>query len=322
MSIDADMIADRRRLRRKVSFWRTIGFLAVIAAILVVGAVALNRTGAAIGQTHIARISIDGFIAGNQRMADLMRRVGDAHNVAGVVISISSPGGTTTGAEELYRNIRKLSQKKPLVTFVEGTAASGGYIAAIAADHIVARETSIVGSIGVIIQYPQLSGLLDKLGVQVEEVKSSPLKAEPSGFGPTPPEARAALQNVVNDTYDWFKKLVATRRNYTPDELSMVSDGRIFNGRQALNLKLIDELGSEREAVAWLERKRGVAKGLPIRSWEPRGSSEFSLFTWAALAADLLGFEGAAAQLHRIGLSTPISHLDGLLAVWHPAAEK
>jgi protease-4 len=163
---------------------------------------------------------------------------------------------------------------------------------------------------------------LTRLGVQVEEVKSSPLKAEPSGFKPTPPEARAALQSVVNDTYDWFKTLVATRRNYTPDQLNTISDGRIFNGRQALNLKLVDELGGEREAIAWLEREKGVAKELPIRNWEPRGSSDFSLFTWAAVGADLMGFEGAAMQLRRIGLTAPISHLDGLLAVWHPAAEK
>jgi protease-4 len=294
----------------------------VIAAIVVVGAVALNRVGAPVGQAHIARISVDGFIAGSQRMADLLKRVGDAGSVSGVVISISSPGGTTTGAEELYRNIRKLSEKKPLVAFVDGTAASGGYITAIAADHIVARETSLVGSIGVIMQYPQLSDLLDKLGVQVEEVKSSPLKAEPSGFKPTPPEARAALQSVVNDTYDWFKNLVAARRNYTPAELNAVADGRVFNGRQAIALKLIDELGGEREAIAWLEREKGLAKDLPVRNWEPRGSGEFSLFTWAAVGADLLGFDGAAAQLRRIGLTAPISHLDGLLAVWHPAAEK
>jgi protease IV len=282
----------------------------------------MRRSGVPIGQSHVARISIDGFIAGNQRMADLMKRVGESRSVSGVVISINSPGGTTTGAEELYRNIRRLADRKPLVAFVDGTAASGGYITALAADRIVARETSLVGSIGVILQYPQFSALLDKIGVGVEEVKSSPLKAEPSGFKPTSPEARAALQQVVNDTYDWFKTLVAARRHYAPEQLNTVADGRVFNGRQALGLKLVDELGGERDAIAWLEREKGVAKDLPVRDWEPRGDTDFSIFTWAAIGADFFGFSDVAMRLRRTAFSLPMTQLDGLLAVWHPSAEK
>jgi protease-4 len=239
-----------------------------------------------------------------------------------VVISITTPGGTTSGSEDLYRNIRLLAEKKPVVAFVDGMAASGGYITALAADRIVARETSLVGSIGVIMQYPQVSELLGKIGVQVEEVKSSPLKAEPSGFRPTPPEAREALQRVVNDTYDWFKGLVARRRNYDPAALNAVADGRIFNGRQALDLKLVDELGSERDAIAWLERERGVSKDLPIRDWKPRSSSDFSLVSWAAVGADFFGLERAAEGFRRAAASIDAAKLDGLLAVWHPGLEK
>src|SRR4051812_12715558 len=230
MTLDAEAIADRRRLRRKLSFWRVVGILALILAVGTMGYVAARRLGLIAGQSHVARISVNGFIAGNQRMADLMERVGKASSVSGVVININSPGGTTTGSEELFRNIRALSAKKPLVAFVDGTAASGGYITAIAADHIVARETSLVGSIGVLFQYPDVSGLLDKVGVKVESVKSSPLKAEPSGFTPTSPEARAALAAVVGDTYAWFKGLVAERRGMDPGQLATVSDGRVFSG--------------------------------------------------------------------------------------------
>lgn len=322
MAIDAEVIADRRRLRRKLSFWRVLGLLALIAVVVTLGFIATNRAGVTVGQAHVARISVDGFIAGSQRMTDLLKRVGESRSVSGVVISINSPGGTTTGAEELFRNIQGLAEKKPLVAFVDGTAASGGYITALAADRIVARETSLVGSIGVILQYPQVSQLLDKIGVQVEEVKSSPLKAEPSGVRPTPPEARAALQQVVNDTYQWFKDIVANRRHLNPNELATVSDGRVFNGRQALALKLVDQLGSERDAIAWLEQEKKVPKELPVRDWEPRGDRSFSLFTWAAIGADLLGFDAIAASLRRIGLSASVGQLDGLLAVWHPAGEK
>src|SRR5918997_600572 len=203
MPVDAEMIADRRRLRRKLSFWRVLTFLALIAAIVTGGLLATGRSPVGTGQQQIARISVDGFIAGSQRMADLLRRVGEAGSVSGVVISINSPGGTTTGSEELYRGIRQLAEKKPLVAFVDGTAASGGYITALAADHIVARETALVGSIGVLFQYPDFSKLLDQFGVKVEEVKSAPLKAEPSPFHPTSPEARAVLQTVIADSFDW-----------------------------------------------------------------------------------------------------------------------
>ena len=322
MSLDAEALVDRRRLRRKLSFWRVLGVLAIVAAVASLGYVAGGRTGVPIGQNHVARVAVTGFIGGSRSTTDLLKRVGDARSVSGVVISINSPGGTTSGAEELYRNIRELAVKKPVVAFVEGTAASGGYITALAADRIVARETSLVGSIGVIMQYPQVSELLAKIGVQVEEVKSAPLKAEPSGFRPTPPEAREALQRVVNDTHEWFKGLVATRRDFDAAAVQTVADGRIYNGRQALALKLVDELGSEREAIAWLERDRGVERDLPIRDWKPRSSSDFSLVSWAAVGADLLGFGGAAEGLRRAGASIDAAKLDGLLAVWHPGLEK
>ncbi|MGO4706370.1 signal peptide peptidase SppA [Microvirga sp. 2MCAF38] len=316
MSMDAEAIADRQRLRRKLSFWRFMGLVALIVGVLALGYAAADRLGLIPGQTHIARISINGVITGNRRIADLMQQVGRQKSVAGVVISINSPGGTTTGSEELFRNIRTLSQRKPLVAFVDGTAASGGYITAIAADHIVARETSLVGSIGVLFQYPEVSQLLDKLGVKVDTVKSAPLKAEPSGFTPTSPEARAALQSVVNDTYDWFKRIVRDRRGMNDSELATVSTGQIFSGHQGVPLKLVDALGTERDAVAWLEKEKGVHPGLPVRDWRPRGESSLSPFVWAAFGADMFGFEQVAESIRRASAAT---QLDGLLTLWQPA---
>jgi protease-4 len=266
---------------------------------------------------QIARISVGGFIAGDQRMSELFKRVASASSVSGVVISINSPGGTTSGSEELFRGIRELADAKPLVAFVDGMAASGGYITALAADRIVARETSIVGSIGVLFQYPELSKLLGQIGVSVEEVKSSPLKAEPSPFRPAPPEARAALQAVVNDTFTWFKGLVGDRRRMSEAELAAVSDGRIFSGRQAVPLKLVDQIGSERDAIAWLEREKGVARDLPVRDWKPRTDSNFSLWSALAIGAHSVGLEPLAAALRSASLPGTIG-VDGLLALWQP----
>jgi protease-4 len=208
------------------------------------------------------------------------------------------------------------------VAFVEGTAASGGYIAALGAERIVARETALVGSIGVLFQYPDLTALLDRFGVKVEEIKSSPLKAAPSPFSPTSPEAREALANVVRDTYDWFRNLVAERRRLTPEQLNAVADGRVHSGRQALALRLVDELGGEREAQGWLEREKGVARDLPVREWKPRRDSDnFGLLSAAAFGADLVGLEAFGTALRRLDVAERLK-LDGLLALWQPPVEK
>ncbi|MFC6745878.1 signal peptide peptidase SppA [Methylobacterium persicinum] len=319
MAADAELLIDRRRLRRRLGLWRVLGIGALIVAVAALGyRVRAGATGGGFAlRPQIARISVSGFIAGSEATAKLMKRVGDSEAVKGVVVSINSPG-TTTGSEEIFRNLRALAAKKPIVAFVDGTAASGAYITAIAADHIVARETSLVGSIGVLFQYPDVSGLLDKIGVKVESVKSSPLKAEPSGFTPTSPEARAALAAVVGDTYAWFKQLVADRRGMDAQQLSAVSDGRVFSGRQSVPLKLVDELGSERQAVAWLESARGVPKDLPVTDWKPRSDSDFSLWSAAGVGASLLGLEGIAGRIHALGTEAQAGAQGGLLVLWRP----
>jgi protease-4 len=316
MAVEAEMIADRRRLRGKLTFWRVLTFLVLIAALVGGGLFATRDRGAFGGaRPQIARVAVSGFIAGDRRMDELFKRVGDSSAVRGVVISINSPGGTTSGSEELFQNIRELAGKKPTVAFVDGLAASGGYITALAADRIVARETSLVGSIGVIFQYPDVSRLLNQIGVAVPSVKSGPLKAEPSPFSPPSPEAVAALQSVVNDTFTWFKGLVADRRKLSGPELDAISDGRIFSARQGLPLKLVDQLGSERDAIGWLERERKVDTGLPVRDWKPRGSSDYSLWSAVAVGADLLGLDALASALRAASHTVK---LDGLLAVWQP----
>ena len=320
MPADAELLIDRRRLRRRLSLWRVLGIGGLIVAVGALGYRArIGGEGAFAVRPQIARISVSGFIAGSEATAKLMQRVGESDAVKGVVVSINSPGGTTTGSEEIFRNLRALAAKKPLVAFVDGTAASGAYITAIAADHIVARETSLVGSIGVLFQYPDVSGLLDKVGVKVESVKSSPLKAEPSGFTPTSPEARAALAAVVGDTYTWFKNLVAERRGMDGGQVAAVSDGRVFSGRQSIPLKLVDELGGERQAVAWLESARGVSKDLPVTDWKPRADGDFSLWSAAGLGADLLGLDGLAGDLKRFGAEARSVADGGLLVLWRPA---
>ncbi len=236
---------------------------------------------------------------------------------------INSPGGTTAGSEQLYDALVRLKAKKPLVVVVEGLAASGGYITAIAADHIVAQQSSLVGSIGVLFQFPNFTELLKTVGVKVEEVKSSPLKAAPNGFEPTSPEARAALDALVKDSYAWFRGLVKERRGMDDAQLEKVADGRVFTGRQAVDLKLIDALGDEKTAVAWLVAQKNVKKDLPVRDYKlaPRFGDLTFLRTAASITLDALGLSTIARHVEQAGVIQAVDRLglDGMLALWRPA---
>jgi protease-4 len=206
---------------------------------------------------------------------------------------------------------------------VEGLAASGGYITAIAADHIIAQQSSLVGSIGVLFQFPNFAELLKTVGVKVEEVKSSPLKAAPNGFEPTSPEAREALNSLVKDSYAWFRGLVKERRSMDDALLEKVSDGRVFTGRQAVELKLIDQLGDEKTAVAWLVAQKGVKADLPVRDFKltPRFGDLSFLRAAAAVTFDALGLSAIARQIEQTGMAQAADRLslEGMLALWQPA---
>lgn len=320
--LDADQIVDRRRLRRKLTFWRVLTVLVVLAAIGAVYAASRQGSLTGVASNQIARVTISGLIRGNQDRVEAIERLSNS-SVRAVIVHIDSPGGTTAGSEQLYDSLMRLKAKKPMVVVVDSLCASGGYIAALASDHIIAQSASLVGSIGVLVQYPNFTDLLKTIGVKVEDVKSSPLKAAPNGFEPTSPEARAALASIVMDSYDWFKGLVSDRRKLEGEALAKVSDGRVFTGRQALDLKLIDQLGDERTAIAWLAREKGVPANTPVRNYQLR--SRFSDFSFLHLTAvsilQAVGLDGFARSLEQSGAFAAAErlNLDGLLALWHPS---
>lgn len=323
MSLDSDVIVDRRRIRRKLTFWRVTAAVVAIAAIVAVGLIATPSGRSTFTTSRaIARVHIDGLIRSDNDRVEALERLENSR-AAAVVVHINSPGGTTAGSEQLYDALTRLKAKKPLVVVVEGLAASGGYITAIAADHIVAQQTSLVGSIGVLFQFPNFADLLKTVGVKVEEVKSSPLKAAPNGYEPTSPEARAALDSLVKDSYAWFRGLVKERRGMDDALLDKVADGRVFTGHQAVDLKLIDQLGDEKTAVAWLVAEKGVKSGLPVRDYklEPRFGDLTFLKTAASITLDALGLGSIARQIERAGVAQAVDRLslDGMLALWQPA---
>jgi protease-4 len=325
MSLDADTIVDRRRMRRKLTFWRVFAVLFAICAVVAFGA-ALRAPGTSMltgaPGASIARITITGLIRTDRERVEALERLGKSQAKA-VIVHINSPGGTTSGSEELHDSLKRLKEEKPTVVVVDGLAASGGYIAALASDHIVAGETALVGSIGVLFQYPNFTDALKTIGIKVEEIKSSPLKAAPNGFEPTSPEARAAIEAIVMDSYDWFRNLVKTRRNLDDAALARVADGRVFTGRQGVALKLVDELGDERAAVAWLAKEKNIDPKTPVRDYRLRdrfGDLPF-LHTAAIVTLDALGLGSVARHLEEWGAVQAIErlNLDGLLALWHPS---
>jgi len=326
MSLDADTIVDRRRMRRKLTFWRVFAVLLAICAVVAVGA-GLRSPGISVLNTQasdsIARITLTGLIRSDQQRVEALDRLAKSSAKA-VIVHINSPGGTTSGSEELHDSLRRLKAAKPTVVVVDGLAASGGYIAAIAADHIVAQETALVGSIGVLFQYPNFTEALKSLGIKVEEIKSSPLKAAPNGFEPTSPEARAAIEAIVMDSYTWFRALVKDRRNLDEAMVERVADGRVFTGRQGVALKLIDELGDERTAVAWLVKEKNINPDTPVRDFRLR--DRFSdlpfLHTAVVVTLEAVGLGTVARHIEDWGAVRAIEqlNLDGLLALWHPSA--
>ncbi|MFM9974750.1 MAG: signal peptide peptidase SppA [Beijerinckiaceae bacterium] len=321
MAMDADTMAERRRLTRKLSLWRVLAVAAGCVAVVGLAVGLLGRSAFTGSSAHLARVTISGVITGDRALLRLLDDVGKS-KASAVLLVVDSPGGTVPGSEMLHESIRRLAEKKPVVAVVNNLAASGGYIAALGADRIIARQTSLVGSIGVLFQFPNVAQLLDRVGVKVETVRSSPLKANPSGLEPTSPEARAAVNALVLESYDWFKTMVRTRRNLTDTQLAEVADGRVFSGRQAVGLKLIDEVGGEREAVAWLEREKSIPKDTPVRDWRRRsGFEEFGLAGSAGRLLRGLGLEATASVLERMASRSEALTLDGLLAVWQPALE-
>jgi len=325
MSLDSDVIVDRRRIRRKLTFWRVFAAVVAILAVVAIGIIATPGGRGALTTTtsSIARVKIDGLIRSDSDRVEALERL-EKSRAAAVIVHINSPGGTTAGSEQLYDSLMRLKAKKPLVVVVEGLAASGGYITAIAADHIIAQQSSLVGSIGVLFQFPNFTDLMKTVGIKVEEIKSSPLKAAPNGFEPTSPEARAAIDALVKDSYAWFRGLVKERRGMDDAQIEKVADGRVFTGRQAVELKLIDALGDEKAAVAWLEANKNVKKGLPVRDYklEPRFGDLTFLRTATSITLDAIGLSGIARRIEQAGVGQAVDRLsmDGMLALWQPAA--
>jgi protease-4 len=267
---------------------------------------------------HIARVSVSGLITDDQKMLELLDKVGKSSQVRAVILDINSPGGTTTGGEAMYDAIRQLAEKKPVVAVCGTLATSAAYIVALATDRIFVYGNTITGSVGVIFQWADVSELMKTLGVKVEEIRSGPLKAVPNPFQPADEKARAVGEEMVQEAKVWFVDLVAKRRKIEPATVPGLTDGRVYSGRQALELKLVDEIGDEKDAKRWLQKERAVTPGLSVVEWKPKTESGGALSWLFGSIASGLGIS-AANFASLFGQVSEGLRLDGLVSLWHPA---
>lgn len=321
MSLETEAVLDRRRMRRRLAFWRSA---AVLFVGLLLGALLFSQDDLSSfpGTRQIARVAIEGTITDDRDQITMLKKIRDAKNVDALLVFVNSPGGTTTGGESLYLALRDVAEKKPVVAQFGTVAASAGYIVGLGTDHIVARGNTITGSVGVLAQWPEISEMLGKLGVKFNEVKSGALKAAPNPFEPASEGARRVMQDTIDDGFKWFLSLVETRRGIVAQNVDGLLDGRIYSGRQALDNRLIDEIGGEAEAIRWLETSRGVTKDLKVVNWKPTPegtwgslSGEASLAFGKMVAAAL----GNIAQLASVAPGLGRVGLDGLVSVWQPS---
>ncbi|MGI9382283.1 MAG: signal peptide peptidase SppA [Methyloligellaceae bacterium] len=320
MTLQADALVDRRRLKRRLSLWRVlaVGFaLALIAAL----ALQLEDVASSIGYgSQVARVSVGGIIRDDRDQQKLLDKIAKADNVKALILRINSPGGTTSGGESLFEAIRGVAEKKPVVAVFGTVATSAAYMAALASDHIVARANSITGSVGVIFQWAEVTKLMKTLGIKIEEIKSGPLKANPSPFQPIDEAGRRISEEMVGEAQKWFLDLVAKRRVLKPDDVPGLRDGRVYSGRKAQQLKLIDAIGGEDTARDWLAKEREIDRDLPVVDWEKGDGGRLGLLGGIAnMLARSLGLPPIVIDSVANSLATIRSvQLDGLVSLWHP----
>lgn len=304
MTLSTDILLDRIKLKSEIKRWRLLALLAVF----VIATLFYNQAfDGAIGQSYIARIDVRGFIGNNRDRNRSLVRLAENDRVKAVILHINSPGGTVVGGETLHEAVKKLKKEKPVVVVMDNIATSAAYMVALAADYIVAHKSTITGSIGVLFETVEFTELAKKLGIQAQLIKSTPLKGTPSPFEKMTPEVKKAIQDNIDDNYAFFLEMLIENRNLSEERARALADGRIFSGTRALENKLIDAIGSESEAVTWLETEKNIESGLAIK--------DINLNNKAPAWKNIL-----PANLGDWNLFNPTLSWGSLMSVWQPSA--
>ncbi|MFI4983613.1 MAG: signal peptide peptidase SppA [Rickettsiales bacterium] len=267
MSLSADQILDRIKLKKKLTSWRLVAIIAFVFLLLSVFSTDSAKPSkvSVIESNYIARIELTGMILNDRDRLEILNDIYENDAIKAVIVHISSGGGTPVGGENLLHAFRKISKKKPIVTVIDDMAASGAYMAAMGTDYIIARETSIAGSIGVISMSFEVTELAEKIGVKFNTIRTSPFKGGPIPTDKMSPEMRYELEHISSDVYATFVDMLKDRRKIKPEFFAEVTAGRVFTGRQSVVNGLIDALGDEETAINWLSEQKKVPADLKVK---------------------------------------------------------
>ena len=249
---------------RNYSYWIIGGLLLIICLSLIPWETVIP-TGPKVGI-----VEINTPITDSKYIVKELNYFEEESGISAIVVRLETPGGGVAVSQEIYEKVKKISENssKPIIASMGGIAASGGYYIAVAADTIIANPGTVTGSIGVIMTYPVVQELMQKLGVEHETIKSGGLKDAGSIFRDMSEKERIYWQSLIDNLHSQFVTVVSTERNLSLAEMEELADGRVFSGIQALDAGLIDMLGTMEDAVFIAAQKSGI-KGKPVMVYPP-----------------------------------------------------
>lgn len=276
MTITQDYIIERKQNKFRLRLWKMLTILMLIVLLVVV----TKRFQEPMEQTssssdYIASVLVEDIIFEDTKRDERLKKIIDDGQIKALILNVNSPGGTVVGSEKIYNILRKISAKKPVVVVMGTLAASGGYLISLGGDYIVSHNGTITGSIGVIFQSMEVTDLAKTLGITFDNFKSGEFKAVPNPTEKVTEDVRQAIMSNIYDTYEYFIELVSLRRNMPIEEVRKIADGRIYSGRQALKLKLVDAVGSEDEAMKWLQEVRKIDPTLEVKEFRIKPKPKF-----------------------------------------------
>ncbi|WP_176758749.1 signal peptide peptidase SppA [Thiohalorhabdus denitrificans] len=275
----------RHPSRDSKAAWLTGGLLFLVAS----GLLGIFSGGGSVAtQSHMAEVEIQGPILSAEPTLSLIEDARERPEVKGVLLRVNSPGGGVGASESLYKAVARLSEEKPVAVSLGDMAASGGYMVALGGDRIFALDSTLTGSIGVIMMSTGVYPLLDKIGVVPRIIKSGRFKDAGSPLREMSEEDRDYLQSMVDELHGQFVAMVAEERGMEPGEVRPLADGRVFSGSQARSSGLVDAVGGRETALQWLREEAQLGPEAPIRTLEaPEGWLRqvlpAGLFNWLQL---------------------------------------
>ena len=301
--------SESKGYRRRLFFWRTISLITVVIIVYL----SFENQEKSSSNGYIANYNISGLLISADDIIEDLEELKSNNEVNSIIISVDSPGGTTVSAEEIYLKLKEVSLVKPTAIVMRNIATSGAYLLSLGGDVIFSRENTITGSIGVLLQWARVDEALSKLGIEVNEVKSGKLKAEPDFFGVIDEDAQKVTKEIIDETFEWFIRIVKVERNLNPSEINTISDGRIFTGRQAIELNLVDEIGDKNDAKIWLVKNKEIDSNSVIIDY---GKSKKPSFIELSLANIMDYFNISTPYTGRIRSNLSLVNNGGLQSVW------